>query len=67
MNKIPCQYAIVRFTPFVETGEFANVGIVLFAPRQKSLLFKLVTKRYARITGFFHELDAGVYATPLKT
>ncbi len=66
MNKMPCQYAIVRFTPFIETGEFANVGIVLFAPRQKVLLFKLVTTRYARVTRFFHELEAGVYRHTIK-
>jgi hypothetical protein len=27
-----CIYSIVRFAPFVETEEFANVGIVITAP-----------------------------------
>lgn len=26
-----CHDAIARFMPFVETGEFANVGVLLFA------------------------------------
>jgi len=32
---IACHYAIVRFLPFVETGEFANVGVVLFSPNAR--------------------------------
>jgi len=67
MSKIPCQYAIVRFTPFIETGEFVNVGIVLFAPNQSALLFKLVTRRYGRITQFFRELDRDVYLANIKS
>lgn len=66
MNNIPCQYAIVRFTPYIETEEFANVGIVLFAPRQKSFEFKLVTTRYGRITRFFHELEPRIYQASVK-
>ena len=30
--KYACLYSIVRFAPFAETEEFANVGIVLTAP-----------------------------------
>lgn len=30
--KTACHYAIARFMPFIETGEFANVGVVLFSP-----------------------------------
>ena len=61
MNKTPCQYAIVRFTPFVETGEFANVGVVMMAPQARYFGFKLLTRRYSRITRFFEELDAQVF------
>lgn len=35
MTRIACQYAIVRFAPFVETEEFANVGIIMIAPKQR--------------------------------
>jgi hypothetical protein len=62
MKKIPCQYAIVRFTPFIETGEFANVGIVMMAPNEHYFGFKLLkTRRHGRITKFFEELDAKVF------
>lgn len=58
MNKVACQYAIVRFMPLVETGEFANVGIVMIAPRARYFGFKLMTRRYGRVTKFFEELDS---------
>ena len=60
MKKFACQYALLRFRPFVETGEFANVGIVLMAPEARFFGFRLL-KRYGRITQFFHELDRKVY------
>ena len=65
MNKIACQYAIVRFAPFIETGEFANVGILMIAPKQRFFGFELEIKRYARITHFFEEIDATVYRKTL--
>ncbi len=64
MKRIACQYAIVRFMPYIETGEFANVGILLWAPKTRYLGFKLLRKKHARITQFFEELDRAVY---LKT
>ncbi len=65
MTKIPCQYAIVRFAPFVETGEFANVGIIMIAPKRRFFCFELEIKRYGRITNFFEEIDAKVYKKTL--
>lgn len=61
MTRVACQYAIVRFMPYVETGEFANVGILLWAPKKRYLGFKLLRKKYGRITQFFEELDKAVY------
>jgi hypothetical protein len=60
VKKFVCQYALLRFRPFVETGEFANVGVVFMAPEARYFGFKLI-KRYARITNFFSELDKNVY------
>ena len=53
-----CHYAIVRFMPFIETGEFANVGVVMFAPQARYFGFKLLVNRQARVTNFFEQLDA---------
>jgi hypothetical protein len=60
VKKFACQYALLHFRPFVETGEFANVGIVLMAPEARFFGFRLL-KRYGRITKFFHQLDRKVY------
>lgn len=65
MKKIPCLYSIVRFMPFVETGEFANVGILLVAPEQGYLDFKLMT-RQTRVTHFFEHLDGKVYKATMQ-
>lgn len=60
MKKQLCHYAIVRFLPYAETGEFANVGIVLMCPEAGYFNFRLMT-HIKRITTFFEELDAGIY------
>jgi hypothetical protein len=45
----------------VETEEFANVGIVMLAPQQRRLAFKLMTRKHARVTSFFEQLDGNVF------
>lgn len=62
-----CHYAIVRFMPFVETGEFANVGVVMFAPNARFFGFKLLGNRYARVTNFFEQMDAKVFRASMNT
>jgi hypothetical protein len=62
-----CHYAIVRFMPFVETGEFANVGILMFAPNARYFGFKLLGNRYARVTNFFEQMDAKVFRSSMNT
>ncbi|RKP50760.1 DUF3037 domain-containing protein [Trinickia fusca] len=57
--KHACRYTIVRFMPYPETGEFANIGIVLMSPTAKYIGYKLID-RISRITAFFEELDANV-------
>lgn len=65
MNKYACQYAIVRFLPYMETGEFANVGIVMMCHDAGYFDFRLLN-RVRRITSFFEELDAGIYRSATK-
>jgi hypothetical protein len=55
-----CAYAVIQFRPFVETGEFANVGMVMLGTEQRFFDF-LLLKKYSRITRFFPELDRKVY------
>lgn len=67
MNKIACLYTVVHFAPFVETGEFANVGIVIMAPNERFFGFKLMGRRHSRITQFFEQLDAKVFRGTMVT
>jgi Protein of unknown function (DUF3037) len=53
-----CRYAILRFLPYVETGEFANVGIVLMSATGKYFGFRLLNRRLGRVTQFFEMADA---------
>jgi len=62
MNRLLCKYSIIRFQPFVETEEFANVGIVLYVPETRILHFKLLpAKEHKRLTQFFKPLNKEIY------
>lgn len=67
-NKVTvlCHYAIIRFMPFLETEEFANVGVLLFAPQTGYSSFRLAPKRFARVTNFFDDLDGNIYQRGLN-
>lgn len=66
MNPVPCQYAIIRFLPYAETGEFANVGVALACPATGYFDFRLVpTRKTGRIRGFFEQLDLKIYRDAL--
>ena len=60
-NNVQCMYAVVRFMPFAETREFANVGIVVIAPKLGLYDFKLAPKSFKRVNNFFDDLDGIVY------
>ena len=67
MTLVPCQYAIIRFLPYAETGEFANVGVVLACPVKGYFDFRLMpTRRTGRIHGFFEQLELKIYRDALK-
>lgn len=65
MKKIAYQYAIVQFMPFIETGEFANVGVIMMAAEERFFGFRLLTRRHGRITKFFEELDARLFRSTM--
>jgi len=50
-------YAIVKFRPYVETDEFANIGVVLCVPELNYFDYKVQTKFFTRINKFFDSLD----------
>lgn len=58
--KYVCNYSIIRFLPYPETGEFVNIGIVLIASNG-DFQFKIELKKYKRISDFFDTLDNNIY------
>ena len=62
-----CKYNIVRFQPYAETKEFANIGVILYAPKTGEFLFKLLPQNtYGRITSFFSKLDKTILQDTLN-
>jgi hypothetical protein len=62
MTELVCNFAIVRFLPYRETGEFVNVGVVVHAPETGFFGHRIRTdKRNARVHRFFPEIERGLY------
>lgn len=60
-------YNLIRFQPDVETGEFANIGVVIYAPNTPTLAFRLLAPwQHQRITHFFSPLDTNVFQGALS-
>lgn len=55
-NKLACNYTILRFLPYPQTGEFVNLGVALACPDLHWFGYRLETHRVDRITNFFPEL-----------
>ncbi|MBG0676458.1 DUF3037 domain-containing protein [Enterobacter bugandensis] len=51
----PCLYSIIRYAPYAETEEFANVGVVLCAPKKNFFCYHLTQSNNARIKNFFKD------------
>ncbi len=66
MRQFACRYAVLRFAPYSETEEFANVGVVLACPQTGYLGFQLEVRRHKRVTDFFEELPPAVYRQALQ-
>lgn len=62
-----CNYAVVRFLPYRETGEFVNVGVVLYCREADFFDVALETQRRRRVTDFFPELDRDIFTTGRQT
>jgi hypothetical protein len=64
--KYACQYAIIQFLPFVETGEFANVGVVLVCPDTGYFDFAVDRRGWGHISEFFFPLDRPIYTAAIE-
>lgn len=59
------RYSIIRFLPYAETEEFANVGVVMFAPTARYFDFRLSNK-WRRLGAFFDTLDRRAFAEGVR-
>lgn len=50
--KTVCRYAIIRFLPFAETGEFANIGIIALDTTHGLIHHITAPKEFPRIERF---------------
>lgn len=62
---LACDYAIARFLPYAETGEFVNVGVALMCAEAGYFDFRLTSNRQ-RVTEFFRDLDGAIYTAGLS-
>src|SRR5512135_1840724 len=66
MKELVCNYAIARFLPYRETGEFVNIGVVLTCPQVGYSDFLFEKRKYKRVTDFFPELDVEIFKSGLQ-
>ncbi|MEM7698523.1 MAG: DUF3037 domain-containing protein [Verrucomicrobiota bacterium] len=60
-------FAAIGFRPYIELGEFVNVGLVAVEAKSRFLAYKLLpTQRTRRITASFPEIDLTLYRTGLR-
>ena len=56
----PYQFAIIRYLHNANSGEFVNIGLVMWLPREKRTLFS-INERYSRLSQFFSPFDGSGY------
>jgi len=62
MNRQVCKYSIIRFQPYSDTGEFVNIGVVLYVPTSQRLVYKILHPRqHERITHFFESMEKNLF------
>ena len=66
MNEVVCNYAIARFRPYRETGEFVNVGVVLVCAETGYFDYRFATGECQRVTDFFPALEVDVFQAGLR-
>lgn len=65
--KLIGKYHLVRFRPYIETGEFVNVGVILFIPELSQFTFKILgNSEHQRVTQFFNGLNPEIYFRTLE-
>jgi hypothetical protein len=58
-----CNYAVLRFLPYPETGEFVNLGVAVHCADNGFLGVELERRKLSRVTRFFPELEKDAFKT----
>jgi len=61
-----CNYAMLRFIPYPQTGEVVNVGVVVNCIQPCFLHFLAEETMPARVKALFPEYDAAVFAATVE-
>lgn len=64
-RRIPYCYSVLRYVHDIATGEFVNVGVVLFAKRESFVSARFKTA-FTRVKCAFPTLDAQVFKSRMK-
>ncbi len=56
-----CNYAMLRFLPYPEAGEFVNVGVLVSCTQPCLLDFLMETEIPVRVKGLFPQLDENAF------
>lgn len=64
IDKAPYSYTLLRYVHDVLTGEFVNVGVVLFVPSKGLVRFKL-RSTIGRLKGVFPDIDRRAFVSSL--
>jgi hypothetical protein len=62
MKSTIIQYAVIRFQPYTETGEFANIGVIAIDPKAGHFRFKIAERNSKRVTNFFKNINISFYS-----
>lgn len=65
-ERMPYSYTVLRYVHDVMTGEFVNVGVVLYAPTRHRLLFK-IRHTIGRTKNLFPDLDGTAFKAAMKS
>jgi len=63
--KTPYSFSILRYIHDIVTGEFINVGVVLYAPKVR-FLSAICTSRYGRLTRMFSNVNGDHFRQVLR-
>lgn len=64
-SKVPYSYTLLRYVHDVLTGEFVNVGVVIFVPSSGLVRFKM-RGTIGRLKGVFPDIDRGAFVSSMQ-